>query len=116
MHRRYESKAQRAETERALERDVKVAYAEMEKVTEQLKILRERVQINEDLFKTYEVQFEGARINLLQLLQADNALFNAKLAQMNGEYSLKAAQFTALATMGKLQESLNLASTLSNGK
>ena len=55
-------------------------------------------------------QFEAARVNLLQLLQADNALFNAKLALLNGEYKLLASHFAVLASMGRLQEALNVVS------
>ncbi|PJB71449.1 MAG: transporter, partial [Alphaproteobacteria bacterium CG_4_9_14_3_um_filter_47_13] len=54
----------------------------------------------------YQAQFEGARVNLLQLLQSDNAVFNTKLGLMNSEYRLVASRFAVLASMGRLQEAL----------
>ncbi|MCB9991876.1 MAG: TolC family protein [Rhodospirillales bacterium] len=107
-HRQYESKAQMMETERQIERDVRISYSDMATAREQVDVLKERMQINNDLFKNYEAQFEGARINLLQLLQADNARFNTGLSLMNAEYRHLASQFAILASMGRLQEALNL--------
>lgn len=109
-YRQYESRAQREQTERQIERDVRIAYADMRTAMDQLAILRERMVINDDLFKNYEAQFEGARINLLQLLQADNSRFNTALSLMNAEYRLLASQYAILAGMGRLQEALNVVS------
>lgn len=110
LYREHESRARRAETERQVERDVRIAYSDFATSGERVKIQTERVKINEDLFGNYEAQFEAARVNLLQLLQADNALFNAKLALLNGEYKLLASHFAVLASMGRLQEALNVVS------
>lgn len=110
LYREHESKARRSETERQVERDVRVAYSDLATALERVKIQNERVKINEDLFTNYQAQFEAARVNLLQLLQSDNALFNAKLALLNGEYKLLATQFAVLASMGRLQEALNVVS------
>ena len=109
-YRQYESKAQRAEVERQIERDVRIAYSDTATAQQQLSVLRERMKINDDLFRNYEAQFEGARINLLQLLQADNARFNTRLSLMNAQYRHLAAQYTILASMGRLQEALSTAS------
>ena len=107
-HRYAESVARRAEKERMVEKDISIAFSDLDTATKQLTVLRERVTLNEELFKNYEAQFEGARINLLQLLQADNALFNAKLSLTGGEYRLLAAQYAILASMGGLQNALNI--------
>ncbi len=109
-HRASESRAQRQQQERQIERDIRIAYADAETARNQLDILRERREINDDLFKNYEAQFEGARINLLQLLQADNSRFNTSLSLMNAEYRLLAGQYAILAGMGRLQEALNVVS------
>ncbi len=110
QQRYFESKAQRAETERQIERGILVAYSDLHTAETQNKIQKDRLKINEDLFKIYELQFEGARVNLLQLLQSDNALFNARLGFMNGEYRMLASRFAVLASMGRLQETLNVVS------
>ncbi len=108
QYRRFESKAQRAETERQIVRDVRIAYSDLATAQRQLAVLRDRMEINNDLFETYEAQFEGARINLLQLLQADNARFNTALSLMNGEFRMLASQYSVLASMGQLQNGLNI--------
>ena len=108
QHRSIESKAQRVELERQLERDIRVAYTDMETAQRQLKVLHDRNKINQDLFKNYEAQFEAGRVNLLQLMQADNAKFNAELSLLNGEYAMIGAQYNTLARLGRLQESLNV--------
>jgi adhesin transport system outer membrane protein len=107
-HRAVESKAEAADIRRQLEREISVAWSEMEKAQKQYELQTERETVSSELFTNYQSQFEGARINLLQLLQADNAHFNAKLALMSADYRLVASRFNALASMGRLQEALNV--------
>jgi adhesin transport system outer membrane protein len=109
LERYEEGKAQRADTERQVEHQVRAAYNDYETAQKQLAILQDRTQLNRELFKTYKTQFEASKINLLQLQQAENATFNAELAQMNAQYRLRAAAFAVLASMGRLQDSLAVA-------
>lgn len=106
----YEAQSRMREIERALENQLRLAYADLETAQERLVHQRNRVDLNTKLFDTYQVQFEGARITLLQLMQADNQLFNTKLEKLNGEYAVLASQYNVLANMGRLQESLILSS------
>lgn len=115
-YRHHESRAQRLETERQIARDVRIAYSDFDTAAEQLAVLQERKKINEDLFRNYEAQFEAARINLLQLLQSDNARFNADLSLLNAEYRLLASQYAILAGMGRLQVALNLVAARADEK
>lgn len=107
-HRAAESKAQAEDMRRQIEREIAVAWSEMEKAMTQHDLQQQRETVSAELFTNYESQFEGARINLLQLLQADNSHFTATLALMNADYRLMAARFNALASMGRLQEALNI--------
>jgi len=109
-----ESRAQRAETERQIERDIRLAYNDLITARQQLNVLQERVSINEELFTTYEAQFEGALVNLLQLLQAENVLFNARMSMMIGRYRAMAAQYAVLASMGQLQDTMGIVMADSN--
>lgn len=104
-----ESRARRQERERQIERAVRAAYADIDSTSRQVTILQDRVRLGRDLMRTQTTQFEGARISLLQLMQTDNALFNSEVTLLNGEYRHLAAQYAALAGMGKLQESLSIA-------
>lgn len=89
-------------------RDVKLAFAEYETAGKQLDLLGQRRALNEKLFKTYTAQFEGAKVNLLQLMQADNQLFNTKLEGINARYRLLSAQYSILSNMGRLQNALHM--------
>jgi adhesin transport system outer membrane protein len=101
-----ESEARKQETARQIERSVRMAYAEYDTASAQQETLNERVALNEKLFKAYESQFEGARINLLQLMQGDNQLFSTRLEEANARYRVMAAQFGILASLGLLQDAL----------
>lgn len=108
-HEREEAQARIKTLKREIERDILLAYSEYKTAWDQLENLREGEALSAKLFETYEAQFEGARITQLQLMQAHNQLFNARLEKMNGEYRMTAAQYALLASIGRLQESLNLA-------
>lgn len=108
LHRREESHAQLEESRRQITKEIQVAYSDRDTAREQVDVQRDRVGLNEDLLKAQQQQFEGGKVSLLQLLQTENALFNAKLALMNGEYKLLASEYTILASTGRLQEALNV--------
>lgn len=106
-----ESRAQYKEMARQIEREVKVAYSDMKKLEAQKDLLLHRKTIHEELLANYESQFEGALVTLLQMMQTHNKLFMAELELLNGDYSYLAAQYSLLASMGRLQESLNVVRT-----
>lgn len=103
-----QSLAREQELKRQIERDIRLAYSELATAQTQLKLHKERNELNTKLFSAYESQFEGARVKLLQLMQSHNQLFNTKLEMMNGKYRYIAAQYGVLASMGLLQEALNM--------
>lgn len=95
------------QTKRQIVRGVRQSWAELETARRQSVLAGERAGINESLNETWRNQFEGAKITLLQLLQGENALFNARLDRMNARYRLLAAEYGVLAGMGALQRSFN---------
>lgn len=105
--RKKEAASKTQEMERQIERAIRLGYAEYAASLQQADSQQRRVGLNETLFGTYNVQFEGARITLLQLMQSDNQLFTAHLEKMNGGFRVMAARYALLAGMGRLQESLN---------
>lgn len=107
-HRAAESRARTEELRRQIERAIAAAWSEMATATTQYNLQKERETVNRELFASYESQFEAARINLLQLLQADNGHFNTTLALLNADYRLLASRYNILASMGLLQEALNV--------
>lgn len=116
MYRKAESRARMEELKRQIEREILVAYSDRQAAMEQVAIQKERLELNRELLNTYESQFEAARVNLFQLLQTDNALFNARMAVLNGEYRLLASQFAVLASMGRLLEALNIVPAEANDR
>lgn len=96
------------ETQRGIERGVRLSYSEYKTAQDQLDNIKKRVALNSELLKTYQAQFEGALISQLQLMRADNQLLNTKLEEMNGEHRLLLSGYAILASVGRLQEALNL--------
>ena len=103
-----EAQSRMQEIQRQIEQNVKLAYNEYNTSARQLELLGQRQELNEKLFATYQSQFEGARVNLLQLMQAHNQLFNTNLESVNGHYRYLAAQYGVLASMGQLQNAMNV--------
>ncbi|MGB4107208.1 MAG: TolC family protein [Alphaproteobacteria bacterium] len=102
-----ESKSKTQEMERQVERALRLAYADYTTALQQADSQERRAGLTKTLFDTYNVQFEGARITLLQLMQSDNQTFTAQLEKMNGGYRVMAARYAILAGMGRLRESLD---------
>ena len=103
-----ESHARYNDLARQIERDIQISYSDMDKAGAQRDLSFDRKEIHEKLLASYEVQFEGALVTLLQMLQAHNSLFSADMEFLNAEYSYLAAQYALLASMGRLQESMNI--------
>lgn len=102
------SMARIAEIERQVERAVRRAYSENKTATRQLGNQKKRRDLNEKLLETYEVQFEGALISVLQLMQADNQSLLTKLETSNAQSRVLLAQYGILAAMGHLRDVLNI--------
>ena len=109
-----QAKARAQEMERQVELGVRLAYSEYMTAQKQVANQNKRRELNEKLFSTYKVQFEGGKISPLQLMQGENQLFTTGLEQMNGQYRLLAAQYAILASMGRLQETLGVAELAEN--
>jgi adhesin transport system outer membrane protein len=110
-----QSRAKYEETLRQITRNIGIAYSDSEAAMDQMDVQRKRVELNDELLKTQKSQFEASKVNLLQLLQTDNALFNARFALMNDEYSVLGSRYAILASMGRLQEALHLLPPVANG-
>lgn len=108
LHRHAETIAKMETLGAQIEREIRSAYAEMDASKNRLEANRARVDVSADLIRTYEKQFEAAKITLLNLLQAENTHFNARLGALNADYRHLAAQYAVLASTGHLQDALNV--------
>lgn len=88
--------------QREIVRDVRRSFTLYETAQKQAELLIEREKVTAGLFETFKVQFEGARVSLLQLMQTENQLFNTQLEAVNTKYQHMAAYFALLASMGDL--------------
>lgn len=104
----FESRANQENLERQLALGLEQAWAEYEISAELFANAQERETINEDLMGTYNTQFEGAQIRLLQLMQGENQLFQVRLERMNALYRHQLAGFSLLARTGQLQSTLGV--------
>ena len=102
----HQARAQESELTRQIQRDIGIAYAERDTAATRYKNNAKRYALNKKLLETYNVQFDGGRVSLLQLMQADNQLFNTKLEAILSQYRLMAAEYGILAGMGRLKETL----------
>lgn len=94
------------EKQREIERDIRLAYAELGTARKQYDVATEREQVTTQLRDAYLTQFEGARVRLLQVMQSENQVFSTQLDKINADYRVAAAEFAVLASAGKLQESV----------
>ena len=84
------------------------AWAEYHASAKALNMLGTRLAINQDLVSTYETQFEGGNIRLLQLMQGKNTLFQVKIEHLNATYRRALAEMALLGSIARLQTSLGL--------
>ena len=105
---RSEALARISQTQRQIERDIRRAYAEYETAQKQKDLNVKRATVTKELFDTYEKQFEASRVRILQLLQAENQLFTTELEQINSDARLHMAEYTTLASSGRLIEALQI--------
>lgn len=101
-----EALARAAQAQREIERDIRKAYAEYETALKQKELNTKRVAVTKNLFETYERQFEASKVRLLQLMQAENQLFTTELEQINSNYRVMMAEYSTLASTGRLLAAL----------
>jgi len=108
---RSEAIAKAAQTQRDVERDIRRAYAEYETAQKQQELNRNRAKVTQDLLDTYQKQFEGSKVRLLQLMQAENQVFTTDLERINSDYRVLMAELTTMASTGQLISAMNIDDT-----
>lgn len=108
-HEHKEALANAEEYKKQLERMVRIAYANYGAQLDMQGFTRQREVLSQKVFKNSQVQFDGARISLLDLLRAHNERTAVQLEGITSKYEVISAQFDLLASLGLLRESLGLA-------
>ena len=102
-----EAIAKNQENIRVVEGEIRRAYAEYETAQKQLSLINKRESAAQDLLEAYKVQFEGAVVRLLQIMQAENQLFNTQLEAITADYRNILSHYIVLGSMGKINEGVN---------
>ena len=100
---------QRDKTCRDLRQTLSIAYNDTRKLTEQLTYLDQHQLSIEKARDAYRMQFDIGQRSLLDVLDTENELFQAKRAYVNSEIDLNVAYARTNAGMGTLFSSLGLA-------
>ena len=95
-------------TRRQVQEDVAQAYNANVTARERLDLLRQYVDASAATRESYAKQFSIGQRTLLDLLNAENEYFNARLAYSTGQYAQLASAFRIFAGMGQLLSQLRI--------
>ncbi len=93
-----------AETRRTVEVTARISFHALETARSQLTSLEQRALSSEEVVEAYAQQFTLGQRTLLDLLDVENELFQARVALVNGEFGVLLAYYRVLATAGRLLE------------
>lgn len=99
---------------RAVERDVSIAYREMEVLDERRTVLERALRANEEARAIYLEQFRVARGTLLDVLESEDDYFNAAASYLRGSVEAEMARFRLLAQTGELLDKLDISFTFAD--
>lgn len=102
LERASEARAVLAKTQRRVQEDVRLSWNAVQTARERLESLREHATRTEQVRNAYRQQFDIAARTLLDVLDAENELFNARSAVITAEYTELFGMYRLLASMGKL--------------
>lgn len=103
-----ESRARIMSLERNVEQIVREAWSTRNRTRLRVNDLERQVAQGTDLLNSYQREFEVNRRTLLDILDAESSLFQAKSALATAKYSDIFAQYRLLAATGQLLDTLSL--------
>jgi adhesin transport system outer membrane protein len=103
-----QAKDLRDKTCRDLRQTLAIAYNDSQRLVEQLRYLDQHQLAIEKVREAYRRQFDIGQRTLLDLLDTDNELFQARRAYANGQYDLANARARTHAALGNLLAVLGL--------
>lgn len=102
-----ESRATQASTERAVEEETRLSWTAMEIAHERIKLLDNEVAANAQVVSIYTQEFEIGQRELLNVLDAQNDLFNSKSKAVTASYVAQFSGYRVLASLGRLASYFN---------
>lgn len=97
-----EGKQRLQELEQQVARDLTFAYNEYDAALKGLEAIENRSTIAQEILITSQEQFDGARISLLQLMQAENQAFQMDLDVIDAQNRVLLAQYGIMLAAGRL--------------
>jgi TolC family type I secretion outer membrane protein len=101
---REQALAEHDQRRNTIERDIKQRFAELTSAQRNLEILAEREKANREIFRSYNQEYEAGARTILDIINAQNKLFDAEVNLVNGYYSRKAAIYDLLGAIGRIDE------------
>lgn len=98
------------ETKRLIEEQVRVDWTRLITAEDRLPNLDERVVAAAQVVSAYRQQFELGQRTLLDVLDTENELFEARAELVEGEYAVHFAQWALLASLGEVLSTMGIAS------
>lgn len=96
-------------TQRMIEEEVRIAWNELTTTRQRLKHLEQHTEFSNQVLDSYKEQFKLGQRSLLDVLDSENELFNARSASATANYIELLAMFRVLASTGTLLNTLNIA-------
>ncbi|NNJ92113.1 MAG: TolC family outer membrane protein [Gammaproteobacteria bacterium] len=103
-----ESQEIRNRSYRQVEQTLRLAWAAYQATTRQIELLQKQVDYSIDTRDAYVKQFNIGQRTLLDLLNTENELFQAKQSLVSARTDNLFAQYRILAVMGRIVESINV--------
>lgn len=105
----YAARDVRDYTCRNVQQELSVAWNNIQRLREQLPFLREHELSTSKVRVAFQQQFGIGQRSLLDLLDTENELFDARRALLNGEYDLRKAEYYWLTLSNQVLPTLGLA-------
>ena len=108
MERSSESKQRKMRFERLVEEEIRQSWSTLMRSQARSVSLGDQVVANGQVAATYRQEFQIGQRDLLDMLDADNELFNSRTSLTTVEYAVLFAKYRILATMGRLNSTLGV--------
>jgi adhesin transport system outer membrane protein len=103
-----ESRARLLTQARAVDRETRQTWAALGNIQRRLGLIERQVTLSRELRDSYEAEFEIGNRTLLDVLNTQNALFQAQADLAGGRLALVFAQYRLLAASGTLLQTLEI--------
>ena len=104
-----------AETRRLIEEQIRIDFNRRQTSMDRLPTLEDRVLAADQVVAAYRQQFQLGQRTLLDVLDVDNELFQARVSLVTGEFDFRVSNYQILATIGVLGPSLGVARGMGEG-